>query len=445
MNPNFHDAFEADLKAFLDGELPFFQKLKMRHHLRNCPQCREEIQIMQTIEAELKTEETAPLEADLRAKILGNLPVETPQSELLKRAPKSKSRLTPQLVFGAGSLAVLAAVVFMPTFGRPRENARHSTAQSDLSQLEIQEAQNAPAPVAAPGIDAIAGAAGEQKIAQSSNKPSSEIDNITRNRVTYRRNPAPGFSDGPLSPSTPQSGASFQRGAGSGGYEFAPPQRAVHKQGSLTVAVDDAEAKGSAVEILVKNVGGFVANNALSTGSDGRKTATLDLRVPVGDFESVVGKIGKLGMVREKSVNGEDITQRLTQSAAQQKSLQNELSIREAQLRAANPKKADARRSIVADVRQLRFQANQARAQLEYLRKYAALSTLFVTLQDKPKTVTPAGWTGSLGQTGREAWNSFLVTAKWPLAVVIWILAYAPLWLPALLIWRRFGRKLLTQ
>ena len=410
-----HPAFEADLKAFLDGELPFLRRFQLRRHLQNCAQCREEIQIMQTIETELKTEENAPLEADLRAKILGNLPVETPKVKL-----RSQIRLVPALGLGAAFLAIFASVLF-PVFSRSRENARRSASQSDLKQIGLgisQYSQDYDERFAAapPNAAPMAGAASVDKKMRGNNGVSSELG--AKN----------------------ESGASFRRNSGES-YEFAPPQRAVHKQGSISVAVDDAEAKGSAVEITVKNVGGFVAQNALSTGGDGRKTATLDVRVPVADFENVVAKIGKLGIVREKSVNGEDITQRVTRAAAQQKSLQNELSIRQAQLRAANPKKVDARRNIVADVRQLRFQANQARAQLEYLRKYAALSTLFVTLQDKPKTAAPAGWTGDFGQTGRQAWSSFLQTAKLPIAVLIWILAYAPLWLPALLIWRKLGRK----
>ena len=270
----------------------------------------------------------------------------------------------------------------------------------------------------------MAGAASDQEFAASGQELSSQIEKATRNRATYRRNPS-------------------LAGAGNGIYidNVVPAQRAVHKQGSISVAVDDAEAKGSAVEILVKNVGGFVANNALSTGSDGRKTATLDVRVPVAQFEAVVGKIGKLGVVREKSVNGEDITQRVTQAGAQKQSLARELSIREAQLREADPKKAAARRNIVADVRQLRFQANQARAQLEYLQKYAALATLFVTLQDKAKVAPVASSTGELKSTARAAWSSFLTTAQWPIQLLIWIAAYSPLWVPALILWRKFGRK----
>jgi len=399
-----HPAFEADLKAFLDGELALLRRFQMRRHLQNCSQCREELRIMQTIESELKTEVSAPLGEDLRAKILENAPPEAPQV-----APKPQIRLVPALGLSAAMLGIVAAV-FFPTFSRSRENARRSGADSSVNQIGLGQqryTQSYNAPTAAAPMAGAAGAARR-----------SETDSLSR-------------------------GAKMRDGLGAADYYLdgvVPAQRQVHKQGSIAVSVDDAEAKGSSVEILVKNVGGFVAQNALSTAGDGRKSATLDVRVPVTQFETIVAKIGKLGTVREKSVNGEDITQRVTQAGARRQSLARELSIREAQLRAARDK---GKVAIVSDVRQLRFQASQARAQLEYLKKYAALATLFVTLQDQAKPAPVVSTTGELKQTARAAWGSFLSSAQLPIQLLIWILAYSPLWIPALLMWKKWGRKLM--
>lgn len=383
---------------------------------------------MQTIETQLKTEETAPLGEDLRAKILENAPVEK-SVEAAVVARKPAFRLTPKLVFGMGSLAVLAALIILPTFSRARENARSGdypssiTTRSELEPMAASQSSGA--------TSSSAGSAG----AAMNKSASGATDNYSAKR-RIMPSAGRGYSD-------ELSSASQSVGGGNRVYldGVVPDQRAVHKQGSLAVTVDDAESKGSAVEILIKNAGGFVAQNALSTAGDGRKTATLDLRVPVDGFETVVAKIGKLGVVREKSVNGEDITQRVTVAGAQRESLARELSIREAQLRALGSKKAAQRSAIVSNVRGLRLQANQARAQLEYLKKYAALATLYVTLQDKAKPAPVVGATSELNTTARAAWSSFLTTAQLPLQLGLWILAYAPLWLPTLLIWKKWGRK----
>ncbi len=427
-----HAAFEADFKAFLDGELPTWRRLQLRRHLKNCPACRKEIREMQLIETELK-EETAPLGGDLRAKILESAPspATAPTApDLPKLAPQTRRREAKRLIFGFGGLATLAALMTVSQIngcgggggGGFGSNAAPVSASVDFAAKMQQQmpAQSEP----------MVGAASS---AGSSASPSL--------RAAERRRTGNVLSaDGHLKYPNDATDSWSRSMEGNFG-NVVPAQRQVHKQGSLSVTVDDAEAKGSATEILVKNVGGFVAQNALSTGAGGRKTATLDVRVPVAQFESIVAKIGKLGVVREKSVNGEDITQRVVVAGTRQQSLSRELSIREAQLRAVDSKKVAERRSIVADVRSLRFQANQARAQLEYLKKYAALATLFVTLQDKPKAAPVVGATGEFGQTARAAWSSFLLSARLPLQLLIWIAAYAPLWIPALLVWRKFGRK----
>jgi anti-sigma factor RsiW len=78
MNQSPYDAFEDDLKAFLDGELPWLRQVQVRLHLSRCAHCAQELKTMQTVSEELQTEATAPLEADLRAKILQNLPEAIP-------------------------------------------------------------------------------------------------------------------------------------------------------------------------------------------------------------------------------------------------------------------------------------------------------------------------------------------------------------------------------
>jgi hypothetical protein len=385
---------------------------------------------MQTISEELATEEAAPLEADLRAKILESAPSEFNTFEAPKPAPVRRRKNRYVLEWGGmTALFLLAGFFTLSIMGQRVKHTFNSAANAittgddySASRPTIESyTSSASAPSAGPVNSPSGGTVTNESSIDERSQLSSELRRLDKDS------------------------SSTLNGSGSGIYlDTVPQQRAVHKQGSLSVAVDDAEAKGSEVEILVKNVGGFVANNALSTGGDGRKTATLDVRVPVGSFESIVGKIGKLGAVREKSINGEDVTQRVTQAGVQRQSLAKELAIREAQLRALSSKKVAQRQAAIADVRQLRYQAAQARAQLEYLRKYAALSTLYVTLQDKQKVVAPASFSGSLSETGREAWASFVGAAKLPAQLFIWILAYSPLWIPALIVWRKWGRKLLS-
>ncbi len=384
---------------------------------------------MQTIETEIKSEETAPLEADLRAKILGQVPQVAPQV-----APRPVSRrLVRQMAVGALGTVMVATVLF-PTFTRSRENARRSSMQSNVKKIGLGSKQYiqdydekfpsaagaASAPSAAPRLEAASGA-NRRSVTNGDFKRGNSDERVTIN----------GQLTSPLN--------------GDGNGIFSLDQRQVHKEGSLTVITDNAEAGGLAVENIVKNAGGFVASNSLSTGAGEIRSATLDCRVPVEKFELVTQKIGALGTVRAKSLNGEDITARVAAAAARKTALSREFSVASAQLRqkekAAKRRDAQALYYARLEVRQLRLQAAQSRAALQTLQRFSALSSLFVTVQDKPKPVAPAGTAAGLGGTARAAWSSFLASAQLPLQILIWILAYAPLWLPALILWSKFGRK----
>lgn len=451
-NHSTHAAFEADFKAFLDGELTFLRRLQMRRHLQNCPHCREEIRIMQTIETELKSEENVPLEADLRAKILGNVPFEAPQVASQPPRPVSR-RLVRQMAVGAVGTVIVAAIVAPPFFGA-RENARRSELQSNLNQIGLgtmQYTQNNDEKFPA-GASASAGASAGAASAPSAAPRNAPLAKSMRSVNNWAR-AGGAFSDGHLKneingEKTIISGNSTSplTGDGSGIYlDNSLTQRQVHKEGSLTVITDNAEAGGLAVENIVKNAGGFVASQSLSTGTGELRSAVLDCRVPVEKFEFVTQKIGALGRVRAKSLNGEDITARVAAAAARKTALTREFSVASAQLqqKEKTAKKRDAQSLYYArlEVRQLRVQAAQSRAALQNLQRFSALASLYVTVQDKPKPVAAVGGTMGLGGTARAAWSSFLASAQLPLQLLIWIAAYAPLWLPALILWRKFGRK----
>lgn len=454
------DAFEADLKAFLDGELPIMRRFQVRRHLNHCPACREGIRIMQTIQEELK-EETAPLEADLRAKILENAPAlpSAPKSSAPPKPVQVPRRLRRQLALG-GAAALLVAAVAAPHFNRQSEDAPRSAVQSNLKQIPlgaIQSAQsdakvsagNAPPPSAGP---VAAGAATSTSSAADVLRSSGQFQRGEKG--AQRRAMTNGiFGDGHVKNEAGAASSPVYRDSGQAlsgyGSEVTLDSRAVHKEGSVTIAVADAEKSGEAVEQVVKNAGGFVASNSLATGAGETRSATLDCRIPVEKFEVVTQKVGALGSVRAKTLNGEDITARIAAAAARKTTLSREFSVASAQLqqKEKTAKKRDAQSLYYArlEVRNLRLQAAQSRAAFETLRRFSALSSLYVTVQDKPKIAPGAGTTGNatgdLGATARAAWSSLLTSARLPVQLLIWILVYAPLWLPALLIWKKWGRK----
>jgi hypothetical protein len=405
--------FENNLKAYFDGELSKWEHFKVSSHIAKCPKCQEELKIMEILTKEISSEDIAPLDTNLRDRILQDAATQTPALPPMKtRAPEPPPVRAPnrnlRWVYEYGVAFCLVMMVgfgVLSIMGNRIKNTFNSAANAITTGDDY---------TFAPSFSASDRAAGAPAF----------------------KNPARSRADGLSIPSSPSAASGFSGGA---------PQRSVHKEGNLTVAVNDAEATGTAVETLVKKVGGFVASNELTTGGGGQKTANLDVRVPVDHFENVVKSIGRMGTVKAKNISGEDVTARVAVAGARRDTLSNQLSIAQAQMRnLAKVRKANSEGMYRAraEVRSLSLQASQAKAELETLRKFAALSTLYVTLQDKTKPVAAASFTGTLSQTGADAWNSFVNTARLPIQLLIWILAYSPLWLPALILWRRFGKKL---
>ena len=492
-----------ELKAFADGELSLLQQLRVARHLRLCPDCQKELIQMQTLSEKLKPTETEVepvLETELRAKILAGAPT-VASTEVLRRRRRVARKKT-VLALGAASLAgglLWVGVQNGSGFGAGAPTMSNSVTTSSES-IASDESSPSPSSASSAGTSSAGEPSAGTSSAVPSNAPSvSDTRATVAGAVTSRAGravpPAVGNksqleSEQSLSPSNiitadghvkvlERNRAELSRGAvdnfgrsagdstvlsmngaakmtqnlngsSNGALSVVPQTRAVHREGSVSVAVNDAEQSSDETQRLIKNAGGFVANTALETGSNGRRTATLDCRIPAEKFEALVSKIGQLGTVRAKSLSGQDITAQIAQSGARRQTLQQELAIAQARLaqKEKNAKKRDAGQIYVlrSDVRQVRLQAAQARAQLETLQRYGNTSSLFVSLQDRsPVKASGAGLSDSLGLNGNATWNAFLQNARVPFQLLLLVLAYVPIWLPALLLWRKFGRKWLAE
>jgi hypothetical protein len=68
---------------------------------------------------------------------------------------------------------------------------------------------------------------------------------------------------------------------------------------------------------------------------------------------------------------------------------------------------------------------------LELLKKLSALGKVEITLTEQPKTaIKSGGFLSEMSDTGRAAVNSFLNAARIPVLILIWLAAYAPVWVP---------------
>jgi len=76
----------------------------------------------------------------------------------------------------------------------------------------------------------------------------------------------------------------------------------VHREATLTIEVANAEQQSESVERLVKESKGYVAQNQLTTVEDNTRQASLTCKVPVDQFDTVMGQLARLGLLKGKTL-----------------------------------------------------------------------------------------------------------------------------------------------
>ena len=220
--------------------------------------------------------------------------------------------------------------------------------------------------------------------------------------------------------------------------------RQVHREASIGVAVDTLEASSEKVEETVKAAGGYIASNNLTTDTGGYKSAQLTVRVPVKEFDTILSTIGKLGDVQSKNVTGEDITEQVSDATSDEQVLVGEVTKVGKQIQ---EKRTDQKE---VELRQLRLQLARTRARLGLLRKIATLSTINVSLTEKAKkaaavTTDEPGWLHDLRETNKAATLAFQSAVRVPIVLIVWTLAFSPIWVPLILAYRWASIKSLAR
>ena len=489
MNPDISDtktgacppSVRADLKAFSDNELSYLRRAYVARHLRTCPECREELNEMKKITdlfaaASSDANQNAAFAPHLRSRVLAGLdnaaptPAASANSPVVRLAPLWRRK--PALVFGGGGSVLAASLALFFTMNPAHRtetptNAVGLAAPAPYAQeYEDFAAAKSSAPGAAPAAVS-AGAVSAGAAPARSSRPVIVPGSVLRGRpesaVANSAAASSAVSDTVAKPNltaAPPVPGVYGRNAGEQARESEPAfsdtsdtddGRKVHKNASLGlhVAAHGLQAASDKVEALVKSTGGYVASNNLTTDEQtGEKSADLTVRVPVQDFESVMSALSKMGDVVAKQVTGEDITDKTLTATTSEQVLLNEAKTTERKLeqQSMSEKRTGQKE---AELRQIRMQLAQTRARLGMLRKMAALSTINVTLTEKPvkkAAVVPAsGFLSGMQETNRAAMQAFQTAVRVPLVLIVWILAFSPIWVPLILAYRWASLKTLAS
>lgn len=222
---------------------------------------------------------------------------------------------------------------------------------------------------------------------------------------------------------------------------------AIDRSADMEVRVADVPKTVRAIEAESKAFKGFVASSDefrdFDPSSGEIAGCNLELRIPTANFDGMIAKLSALGEVFRKQTSAVDITSETVDTEARLKALRAE----EQQLM----KVMDQTRTV-KEILLVREQLSSVRqniegmeAMLKSLKTRASLSTIRVTVRERPKSQKPVNsesWSTDAFNSARE---SLTLKAQNFGRRLIYAGVYAPIWVPPLVIgivlYRRSRKK----
>ncbi|HEY0631032.1 MAG TPA: DUF4349 domain-containing protein [Thermoleophilaceae bacterium] len=201
----------------------------------------------------------------------------------------------------------------------------------------------------------------------------------------------------------------------SSGIAPAAAGRRVERDVQLTIAAtrDKLQQAADGIGTVAQSHGGFVASSHVTTGDAGSSGGTFELRVPQKELEATIADLSKLGHLRSRSENGQDVTapynhveDRLGNALVERRTLKLRLTH-------AQGSAADAIRARIATLSRAIDTLN---LRIKNLRNRTVYSTMSVTLEQAKSS---SGGTGAAFDDARRILQAMLNFCVRALAVLL--------------------------
>lgn len=184
-------------------------------------------------------------------------------------------------------------------------------------------------------------------------------------------------------------------------------ERSVVREATLDVDVQNLDKAEKQMKDVILSHAGYIDHEEGTGLATDQPVLRLTIRVPEKSFEDVLAGFEGLGHRTAKTISASDLTEQILDVEAQLKHAQQE----GGQLTVGN----DALQNL--------------RGQRDVLAAKAAMSTIDLTLQQKPSaalsTAANVNW-------GSDTWNAAMTSALGAFrvigAIAIWLLAFSPIW-----------------
>ncbi len=181
------------------------------------------------------------------------------------------------------------------------------------------------------------------------------------------------------------------------------PQRLIIKDGRMVITVVDTETAVSRATQFVAELGGYIISQSTYDDDQGYKYATMQLAVPVGQFEFTMRELRALGEVTDESSSGEDVTDEYVDLNARLTNLQI---TRERLLEFLDEAETiDETLEVNEELNKVEEEIAVIQGRIDSLRDRAAFSTIDLTLNPLLPTPTPSPTPTATPLPTPESWR----------------------------------------
>jgi hypothetical protein len=214
--------------------------------------------------------------------------------------------------------------------------------------------------------------------------------------------------------------------------------RLIVRTATLTVLVNDVPDAAAKTGELATALGGFVvSSNQREEGAN--PTAMVTIRVPAARLDEALARIKTLAVkVRNEQVTGQDVTEEFVDTDARLRNLRA-TETRYLELLQQAQSVTDVL-GVEKELTNVRGQIEQLQARLQFLQRSVELATITIDVRAASGiALLLPDW--NILPAVTNAWAALLNVLYGILVLVIWVAVFTPLWLPTLLLVRRWRRR----
>lgn len=223
----------------------------------------------------------------------------------------------------------------------------------------------------------------------------------------------------PVAAEAPMEEAETSSTQDSGGLNDAVQEQLIIRTGNMEIVVEDTEAAIDEITTRTINAGGWiVSSNVFQNGE--AKSGSMTVRVPVAQFEAVMGQIESLAVeVVRSSTSGEDVTEEYVDRQARLENLEATADRVRGFLEDADD--VEEALAVNAELSRLESEIEAMRGRIQYLEQSAAFSTIRVDIT--PDALAQPIEVGGWRATGvvRDAVRALISAIQGLATIAIWV------------------------